>query len=61
MSLLCLNCRGCGRLEAVHEIRSDVDRKHPKVLLLSETRMSASRAQDFGRKLGFWNAFGVSS
>jgi hypothetical protein len=46
MSLLCLNCRGCGRPEAVHEIHKAVDQNRPRVLFLSETRLSATRAQE---------------
>jgi hypothetical protein len=61
MSLLCLNCQGCGRPEAVHEIHKVVDLNRPKVLFLSETRMSATRAQKMCHKLGFSNVFGVSS
>jgi hypothetical protein len=60
-SLLCLNYRGCERPEAVHEICNVVDYYHPRVLFLSETRLSATHAQDMCRKLGFRNAFGVSS
>jgi hypothetical protein len=42
-------------------MHNDVDCNHPKVLFLSETRLSASRAQDLCHKFGFHNSFGVSS
>jgi hypothetical protein len=38
-----------------------VDLNHPKVLFLSKMRLSATRAQEMCHKLGFHNAFGVSS
>jgi hypothetical protein len=38
-----------------------VDSNQPKVLFLLETRLSATRAQDLCHRLGFHNAFGVSS
>jgi hypothetical protein len=56
-----MNCRGCGRPEAIHKINSVVDRNHPKALFLSETRMSATCAKDLCQRMGFRNAFGVSS
>jgi hypothetical protein len=34
MSLLCLNCRGCGRHEAVREIHNIADTNHLNVLSL---------------------------
>jgi hypothetical protein len=55
MSLLCLNCRGCGRPEEVREIRNLVDLYRPKVLFLSETRMSATRVKEPRWRLGFLN------
>jgi hypothetical protein len=61
MSILCLNCRGCGRPEAVRDIRNIVDLHNPMVLFLSENKMSANRSQDLRWSLGFPNAFGVSS
>jgi hypothetical protein len=61
MSILCLNCRGCGRPEAVRDIRNIVDLHNPMVLFLSETKMGANRSQDLRWSLGFPNAFGVSS
>jgi hypothetical protein len=61
MSLLCLNYRGCGWPEAVCKICNVVDHNRPRVLFLSETRMSAEHSQNLCWKLGFHNAFGVSS
>jgi hypothetical protein len=60
MSLLCLNCRGCGRHEAVREIHNIADTNHLNVLFLSETKMSATGAQDMCRRLGFPNASKLS-
>lgn len=60
MNTLCLNCRGCGRSEAVRDIRNIVDMHNPVVLFLSETKMSANRSQDLRWRLGFPNAFGVN-
>lgn len=60
MSTLCLNCRGCGRPEVVRDIRNIVDMHNPKVLFLSETKMSANRSQELKGRLRFPNAFGVS-
>jgi len=60
MNLLCLNCRGCGRSEAVREIRDIADNVKPMVLFLSETKMSAQRSQELRWRLGFPNAFGVN-
>jgi hypothetical protein len=60
MSLLCLNCWGCGLSEAVREIRELVDFFKSMVLFLSETKMSAHRSQELRWRLGYPNAFGVS-
>jgi hypothetical protein len=38
-----------------------VDLNRPKVLFLLEMRLSATRAKEMCHKLGFHNAFGVSS
>jgi len=55
-----MNCWGCGRSEAVREIREIADKYKPMVLFLSETKMSAQRAQELRWRLGYQNAFGVS-
>jgi hypothetical protein len=60
MNLMCLNCRGCGRPEAVRELRNLVELSGPKVLFLSETKMCANKAEtELRRRLGFANGFGL--
>lgn len=61
MNILSLNCRGCGRPEIVREI-GDLIRSHrPALVFLSETKLSAQRAQDLRFGFGFNNAFGVKA
>jgi hypothetical protein len=38
-----------------------MDHNRPRVLFLSDTRMSAKGSQNLCRKMGFHNAFGVNS
>ncbi|KAM0833451.1 hypothetical protein ACQ4PT_064250 [Festuca glaucescens] len=61
MMILGLNCRGCGQPEAVHELRVLAERHRPEVLFLSETKMTAERAECLKWRLGFENALGVDS
>jgi exonuclease III len=62
MNIMCLNCRGCGRSEAVREFRNLVGLNLPRVLFLSETKMAARKAEtELRQRLGYANAFGVSS
>jgi hypothetical protein len=61
MMILGLNCRGCGQPEAVHELRALAERHRPEVLFLSETKMTAERAECLKWRLGFENALGVDS
>ena len=61
MNLLSLNCRGCGRPETVHEIRSLIKLHRPSLVFLAETKMSNTKAQDLRFRFGFSNAFGVKS
>lgn len=55
------NCRGCGRPEAVNEINNLVKLYHPCLVFLSETKLSATRAQDLRFRFGISNAFAVKS
>jgi hypothetical protein len=61
MNLMCLNCRGCGRSEAVREIRNIAELYYPKLLFLSETKMGAKKAEtELRMRLGYPNTFGVN-
>ena len=55
MNLLSLNCRGCGRPEAVRELCLLVETCRPAVVFLMETRMSEVRARELQRRTGFPN------
>uniref|UniRef100_C6JRM0 Uncharacterized protein n=1 Tax=Sorghum bicolor TaxID=4558 RepID=C6JRM0_SORBI len=61
MNVLSLNCRGCGRPEAVQEIHQLVVEKKPAVVFLMETRMGEEKALGLARRLGFQNAIVVKS
>jgi exonuclease III len=61
MNLLSVNCRGCGRLEAVQELRHVVEERRPAVVFLMETRMGEERALGLKRDLGFSNAIVIKS
>ena len=57
MKILCLNCRGLGRPEAVQELRSLVQLHRPSLVFLSETRFFFDTVDVLVRDLGL--AFGV--
>jgi hypothetical protein len=61
MNILSLNCRGCGRPEAVQEIHQLVVEKKPAVVFLMETKMGEERALGLARRLSFHNAIVVES
>jgi hypothetical protein len=61
MKILCLNCRGLGRSEAVQELRSLVQLHRPWLVFLSETRFFYDRVDVLRRSLGFANGLGVGS
>lgn len=61
MNLLSVNCRGCGRSEAVQELRHVVEEKRPMVVFLMETRMGEEKALGLKRDLGYANAIVVKS
>jgi hypothetical protein len=58
MSLISLNCRGCGEAATVREIRCIADTFNPLLLFLSETKMRSQRAEELRWRLGFQNALG---
>ena len=61
MNLLSVNYRGCGRPEAVQELRHVVEERRPAVVFLMETRMGEECAFGLKRDLGFSNAIVVKS
>ena len=61
MNLLSVNCRGCGRSEAVQELRHLVAERRPAVVFLMETRMGEERALGLKLDLGFPNAIVVKA
>ncbi|KAM0903186.1 hypothetical protein ACQ4PT_018814 [Festuca glaucescens] len=61
MNTLSVNCRGCGRPEAVQELRLLVEERKPMVVFLMETRMGEEKARGLQRDLGFPNAIVVKS
>jgi hypothetical protein len=61
MNILSVNCRGCGRPEAVQELHHVVVETKPEVVFLMETRMGEERALGLKRTLGFPNAIVVNS
>ena len=61
MNLLSVNCRGCGRPEAVQELRHLMEERRPSVLFLMETKMGEERALGLKHDLGFPNAIIVKS
>ena len=61
MNLLSVNCQGCGRSEAVQELRHLVAERRPAVVFLMETRMGEERALGLKLDLGFPNAIVVKA
>ena len=61
MNCISVNCRGCGRPEAVQELRHLVEVTRTAVVFLMETRMNKERALRLKQKLGFPNGEAVSS
>lgn len=59
MKLLCLNCRGLGRPEAVRELRRLCELHRPWVVFLSETRFFSDRVEGLVRSLGMAGGYGV--
>lgn len=61
MNSLAWNCRGVGNSRTVQDLCGLVKSLHPKLVFLSETRMSASRVSNLRWRLGFRNCISVSS
>ena len=61
MKLLCLNCRGLGRPEAVREVHSLCELHCPWVVFLSETRFFSDRVDGLVSTLGMEGGFGVGT
>lgn len=61
MNTLAWNCRGVGNSRTVQDLCGLVKSLHPKLVFLSETRMSASRVSNLRWRLGFRNCISVSS
>ena len=59
MKILCLNCRGLGRLEAVQELRSLIELHRPWLVFLSETRLFFDNVDGLKRSLGMSHGLGV--
>lgn len=61
MNALAWNCWGLGNSRTVHDLCSLVRLHHPKVVFLSETRMSESRSKNLRFKLGLRHCLSISS
>jgi hypothetical protein len=61
MNLLSVNCRGCGRSEAVQELHQLVEERRPEVVFSMETRMGEEKALGLKHDLGFPSAIVVKS
>ena len=61
MKIMCMNCRGLVRSEAVQEVRSLVQLHRPVLVFLSEMRLFHDRVDGLKRSLGFPNGWGVGS
>jgi hypothetical protein len=61
MNALVWNCWGLGNPQTVHDLCSLVQQHHPKLVFLSETKMSNSRASNLRCRLGLRNYLAVSS
>ena len=61
MNILAWNCRGLGNSRTVQELCNFVKLHHPKLVFLSETRMSANRCKNLRWKLGLKNCLAVDS
>lgn len=61
MKILCMNCQGLGRPEAVQELRSLIELHRPSLVFLSETHLFFDRVDGLKGSLGFANGLGVGS
>jgi len=61
MNALAWNCRGLWNSRIVQELCNYVKLHHPKLVFLSETRMSASRSKNLRWKIGLKHSLAVDS
>lgn len=61
MKILCLNCRGLGRSEAVRELSSLCELHRPWLVFLSEIRIFSNNVDDLIRTLHMEGGYGVGS
>lgn len=61
MNTLAWNCRGLGNPRTVRDLCGLVRLHHPKIVLLSKTRMCENRSGNLRFKLGFRNSLAVGS
>lgn len=60
MNVLAWNYRGLGNPRTFRDLCSLVRLHHPKIVFLSDTRMSDSRSRNLRFKLGYRNSLGIS-
>ena len=61
MNIICWNCRGLGNPWTVRQLKRWVTSLAPDILFLSETKINNVTAENLKGKIGFSNAFGISS
>lgn len=61
MNILSWNCRGLGLPRTVQDLVALVGAKSPRLVFLSETRMSGDRAMNLRWRLGLKHAVAVDS